>query len=82
MTLKDLKKLVQVASEQKGGWESYRAREKALAELLHYMPRLIAVADAAKDLELFRNDGLNGNWVADELAAERLLEALTALEGK
>lgn len=72
MTLKDLKKLVSVASEQKGGWESYRAREKALGELLHYMPRLIAIADHAK---LYVTE-------SDDTALAELMAALTALERK
>lgn len=74
MTLKDLKKLVSVASEQKGGWESYRAREKALAELMHYMPRLLKVAEAA--------DYVLAVGLSHDEAGDKLKEALTALERK
>lgn len=76
MTLKQLKKLVQVASDQKGGWESYRAREKALGELLHYMPKLLRIADLAQVLL----DNYGGE--ARESDLDDLSEALTALEGK
>jgi hypothetical protein len=83
MTLKDLKKLVSVASEQRGGWESYRAREKALGELLHYMPRLLEVAEKASTITRGHDDsGPRDYYAVPVIDLSELMDALTALEGK
>lgn len=75
MTIKDLKKLVVLASDQKGGWESYRAREKAQAELLHYLPRLIGVAETAASL-LSEEDASKAlsHYVCLQILADRIEE--------
>lgn len=75
MTLKALRKLVDLASEQRGGWESYRAREKAQAELLHYMPKLVRIAELAQGYL----KGANGT---DDNALAELLDLLAKLEAK
>lgn len=72
MTLKDLRKLVNLAFDSRGGWEAYRAREKAQAELLHYMPILIGIVDyATRYLE-----------DSDDIALAELQDALKAFETK
>jgi hypothetical protein len=86
MTLKSLRKLVETASDQKGGWESYRAREKAQAELLHYMPLLLKVAELAKATtkghEKAREQMIGAYYSVPNTDMHELMDALTALEGK
>ncbi len=76
MTLDELEKL-HLYIESFSNWREH----SRLEELLDAIPKLIAVAKAAKDLDLYINRSLNDALcVLDEEAAERLDKALKALE--